>query len=172
MKNLFAIAAATLMAFSASNAATMVVDVDSQPTDNGVTVSLGAGSYDISFVDGLFNGWNAWGRVTGCETDGTGCSRGWLTNVNIDVEDTTYKIGRHGKFETPEQALANASPFELNLSSLTDVTFYIADSYFSDNIGGVSLEIASVATPIPGAGLLFIAGAAVYASSRRKRLAP
>ncbi|MEM6913039.1 MAG: hypothetical protein AAF511_03575 [Pseudomonadota bacterium] len=171
MHNLFALAAAAMISLSAARAATIVVDIDSQPIDNGVTVSLDAGTYEISFIDGVFKSWNPWGSVAGCDSDGTGCNRGWLTNLDIEIDGTIHRFGRHGKFATADLALANASPFQLDLAALTDVTFSIFDTNYGGNIGGLSFQITSVPTPVPGAALLFVAGAAVFASGRRRRVA-
>ncbi|MEM6747262.1 MAG: hypothetical protein AAF608_07575 [Pseudomonadota bacterium] len=170
MKFLIASIAAALSALSMSHAATMVVDVDSLPSDNGVTVSLDAGVYELSFVEGAYKAWNAWGKVQGCDSDGANCSKGWLTNINVLAEGTVYKLGRHGRFETPDLALAAASPFTLTLSALTDVTFYIGDSYFKDNVGGISMQVAAIAMPVPAAGLLFVGAAAGFAVARRRRM--
>ena len=175
MKILTALAATTLTAFSMAHAAMMVVDVNSEagdPNGNSVTVTLDAGSYELSFIDGLYDAWNAWDNVTDCDSNGENCSRGWITNLDVLAEGTIYKIGRHGKFATPEQALAAASSFTLVLTAMTDVTFFINDHHLPDNVGGVSLKIASTAVPVPAAGLAFVTGAAAFAgASRRKRAA-
>ncbi|MEO1657235.1 MAG: hypothetical protein AAFR65_05890, partial [Pseudomonadota bacterium] len=81
MKFLVAATLSVLSAFSMAQAATMVVDINSRPSDNGVTVTLDAGVYELSFVEGMYDAWNAWGRNSGCDSNGENCSRGWLTNV-------------------------------------------------------------------------------------------
>ncbi len=170
MKRFVATIASAIAAISMANAAT-IVDIDSKPSDNGVTLSLAAGIYEVSFISSMFDAWNAWGKTSGCDNNGENCSQGWLTNVDVLIDNTIYKYGRNGKFETPELALDNASPFTLTLTELTDVTFYIDDINYNDNKGGVSLQVASVATPVPAAGLLFLGGVAAYNASRRRRLA-
>ena len=171
MKRFAATIASAIAAISMANAAT-IVDINSKPSDNGTTLSLAAGIYEVSFIDGLFDAWNAWGKTKDCDAQGENCSKGWLTNVDVLIDNTIYKFGRNGKFETAQQALDNASPFTLTLTKMTEVTFYIGDSNYSDNVGGLSLSVASMdPVPVPAAGLLFLGGVAAYNASRRRRQA-
>lgn len=171
MKKILAAVAVAVTSFSMASAA--IVNIDSQPSNNDQTLMLDAGTYEVSFIADMFEAWNAWGRVRGCDSDGENCSNGWLTNVNIEsAEFGTLAVGRHGRYATSALALANAEPVLFTLTSMQQVVFRIADSYYRDNRGGVSLQVAaqspaSAAVPVPGAFMLF-AGAAGFAAFRRK----
>ena len=165
--------ALAVAATSLGIASAAVVNIDARPKNNDQTLMLDAGTYEVSFLSGTYQAWNAWGRVRGCDQAGENCSQGWLTNVRVSSSDIgNLGFGRHGRFATAAQALSNAQPITFTLSSLQQVVFRIADSNYRDNIGGLSLNVAtlndgSAAVPVPGAFILF-AGAAGVAAFRRK----
>ena len=73
--------AATLfcLALSAPTSASASYFLDARDSHNGVTLSLSAGSYLVSYDAGA---WNAWGFVIGC--DGSHhCTKGWLNAFSI-----------------------------------------------------------------------------------------
>ena len=167
MKSLLSAFCVVFSALGISQAA--IIDIDSTTKTRSVEVVLEAGKYDISFVSSAFDAWNAWGRTRGCARDGTGCAQGWLTNLHIYSEEIgTIRIGSHGRFRSMELALANALPATIELSTRQSVRFFIADRRYHDNQGGVSVDIAQTAVPLPAAGLLFLGGIAALRMRRAK----
>lgn len=159
-----AIAAAALLLGSAQAA---IIDIDSTTANNGVDLTLDAGTYDVTFVDGLYKAWNPWGRVRGCASDGTDCTNGWITSANVSSTDLgTIAFGRTGKYASADQALLEAASLTLTIAQRQTLTFFIGDSQFGDNTGGVSLAVNEAAVPLPAAGLLFGAGIAAFLRKR------
>jgi hypothetical protein len=114
--------------------------------NNAVTLALGAGSYEVSYDGGA---WNPWGSVGTCDVNGANCSHGWYNAFFID--NTAYQST--GNFFAT-QALAEAaaqsfSPISFSLASFANVVFSIKDYPYSDNLGGISLSVNSVAAPVP-----------------------
>ena len=148
---------AGLVSFGAGHAA--IIELDGSDSENGVELWLDAGTYDINFLEGDMLAWNAWGRTKECADDGTGCSKGWLTNFNVFSDELgTLKLGRNGKYQTAELAWANAASETFSLSTAQSVRFFIGDINYSKNLGGVTLQVASEAVPVPAAGLIFLSG--------------
>lgn len=150
-------AAALAVVPMASNAG-MMFTLDAGDSFNGFILD-GFKTNDVltvNFIDpdkGLST-WNAWGRTT-CEdpagtTPGSGVCAGWITNLAVD-----FGVGSPGSSTTvyaslryPSEALAFAAATPLVLTGYESYGFRINDSNFSDNVGGLSLDI-DVAVPIP-----------------------
>jgi len=172
-KRFVAAIASAFAAMSMANAATIVEDpiiLDSTEENVSVTLTLESGLYEVSFLDA----WNAWGEnsYAGCDGTGANCETGWLTNVDVLIDDTPFIKVRNGKFDSAANAVANSSPFALDLRDVTDaveVTFFLIDNYYDDNFGELSLQIESASMPVPAAGLLFLGGVAAYNAARRRR---
>ena len=171
------LAAAAVLCIAPAVASAAVVNLDSElntkVVGQGVTLMLDAGSYSVTPFDNSaendgFIAWNAWknNEVSGCDQDGANCARGWLTSYAFRIgSDAPVGVGR-GRFDTPEKALLNATPTTFTLASDGTVEFFISDSNYSDNDGGVSLNVAPV--PVPAAiGLLVGAFAALGLVRRR-----
>lgn len=154
--------------FPLASAQAAIVNIDSKSeywaSHPGDTILLSAGTYKITPIGiaegGTFNAWNAWGAVTGCNIVGV-CSQGylnsysfyqvnagWGTLVNvgglvIDGSATTYS--------NEMLALANAQSSTITMQSTDYLRFFVYDgeSWYSDNIGGVSLRVEPV--PVPSA---------------------
>jgi PEP-CTERM motif len=144
-----------------------------------INVFLAAGTYTATPIapptpGALYTAWNAWGGDTsGCT--GEVCTiHGWQDAYVIadtgsgDVPPNQRNLGL---YDTAAHAFAHASPFQFTLFSAQTISFYIDDTILGDNLGGVSLDVALNATPLPGALSLFASGLGVFGlfGWRRKR---
>lgn len=166
---------------TAGAANAVIIDLNSLTNDisNPVTISgISASSViDITPVGigggGLYDAWNAWGgAVVGCNGGGENCSQGWIHNWSFFVDaDTSVISGRATTvYATPGQALAAAGS-RLGITGISSISFFIPDSFYADNIGGVSLNIEisrPVRVPEPGGLALFGAAFALLGLTRRR----
>ena len=165
-----AIAASILIATSTSVSAN-VVNLDSKLTNNGQTLFLESGTYVSTAISGLYDSWNAWGEnySKGCSVNGE-CAKGWLNTYRIESSELgTIKVSSNARYETSALALNNAPSFEFTLTSAQDVTFFIKDSFYKDNYGGLSLSVAAVPEPSTYALMLGGLGLVGLAAARRKK---
>lgn len=137
---------------------------------NPVIVSLAAGTYDVVPIGvadgGAYDAWNPWGFVS---HPGSGTGYGWIHAYSIDSDQfplTSFYSGV--RYAIPTEALADATSTSFTLATAGDVLFYVGDTYYGDNIGGVSLlvgepgpAIPPCAVPVPGALVLVAVGAAL-----------
>lgn len=150
-----------------ANAAT--VNLDSTNSNNATTLSLTAGTYNVSAFAGTYTAWNAWGYIKGCDGNGANCSQGWINNYSIETPETgAFRISDGGRYATASLALLNALSTSFTLLSDTTVTFFIKDKPYSDNKGGMSLTISPSAVPIPAAAFLFAPALLGFMGLRRR----
>ncbi|MEM9840625.1 MAG: hypothetical protein AAF830_15915 [Pseudomonadota bacterium] len=167
MKALIPFAAAALASMASTNAA--IINLDSTDSNNGVTLSLGPGEYTATFLEDAFTAWNPWGRTKNCNGDGESCSKGWVTGMRLSSEELgIVSFGWNGRFSTADAALAAADVYTFTLSRAQQVVFYIGDSQYRDNVGGLAVQIEAQATPIPPGVALFGTAAAALAIGRRR----
>ncbi|NLD48845.1 MAG: PEP-CTERM sorting domain-containing protein [Clostridiaceae bacterium] len=151
----------------------LIIDINSQAngTANPVVVYFEAGTYDVTPIGiadgGAYNAWNPWGRVN------MSLNLGWMNYYNFSINNFEYFITDGARYETDLLALANAIGTSFTLASGNDVNFYIGDSTFRDNLGGISLniskrELAATPTPEPATMLLLGFGLVGLAGIRRK----
>lgn len=140
------LAGVVTLAASAVTAATLVdIDARTNTTTNPVNVLLDAGTYDVTPTDtGAFLAWSPWALNSGCDQDGGGCTNGWIFNysyrIDFDPSEQTT-VGGAGIWATPELAFATGFPIELTLPVQQTVSFFVSDSQYTDNRGGISLLI-------------------------------
>ena len=145
-------------------------DLDATDPNNGVSLSLGAGDYRVTYDRGA---WNAWGGDTSCTS--TSC-HGWLNSFNIFSADGSVDddVGApfDGTWPTPGEAETlgrNASPFLFHLATAQTVKFFINDSDYSDNLGSISISVSPV--PEPAAGAMLLAGLGLLGLRGRRKAA-
>jgi hypothetical protein len=159
--------ASTLLAASFSiNAATVNLDALTSTNLNPVELNLTAGTYNVNPFAGAFTSWNAWGSSTGCDSTGANCSKGWINNYSITTPTETIFTSNSIRYASANLALLNSLSTSFTLLSDATVKFFINDSNYGDNIGGMSLNVSAV--PIPAAAFLFAPALLGFMGLRRK----
>lgn len=180
-------ALATTLCFSTAQA--VVVNISTQLGANpveisygggygvGTTLHLDAGSYLVTAVDQTFAGasYTAAKRFSNVNLPSTGYEWNYYLSINgaagtkhgfgeaLNANDGDYKA-------TAAEAFAAApGPVSFTLSSASDVFFYWRDNVWSDNSGGISLNLTA-AVPEPETYALMLGGLlAVGTIARRRR---
>lgn len=163
-KNIFAGIVGLLLAVTiCSTASATVINLDSlvNTYSNTVDLELTSGQYTVTPIQDLYTSWNAWGNTSG--------DHGWINNYSlVSSEFAAYLVSDGIRYKTPEDAFLNAVSTSFTLLTDTTVSFYIGDSYYKDNIGGISLSVAPVPEPatliLLGTGLI---GLCTYRRSRK-----
>lgn len=173
-----------LACFSLTSAHAVVVNIEGNSvywaSHPGDTILLSAGTYQITPIGiangGTYNAWNAWGSgATGCDTAGV-CSRGYLNSYSFYQVNAGWGTlvnmgglvvdGSAIAYGSEMLALANAQSSIITLQHADYLRFFVYDgeSWYSDNIGGMSLKVESVPVPaavwLLGSGLFGMIGVA------------
>jgi hypothetical protein len=143
--------------FASVPAGAVIIDLDAHArTDlEHVWVPLPAGTYDVTPIGpsqgGGFTAWNAYGvPAYGCDANGAHCEVGWQTRysfVSERIPNAAYWDSL--QYETPALALAHGVSTTFTLPTANLVGFYIDDSNYSDNVGGVSLLVSLSSAGVP-----------------------
>lgn len=149
-----------------ANGAIVNINAVSNTTTNPVVLHLDAGTYEVVPIGvadgGAYNSWNAWGYVGLPD-------RGWINNYSLSSDEfEAYTISDGGRYATDLIALENAQSTSFTLTSAGDVSFFITDRPYSDNLGGMSLDVNAV--PVPGAVLCLFSGLIVLVATRRREI--
>jgi hypothetical protein len=142
-----------LAPFTAANAIIINVNAKVDSKYNPLGITLDAGTYDVtpigkdSNLGSLFNAWNPWGKwrdYRGCDSNGENCTNGWINAFSVgSAEFGTINLGAVGGiFQTDVQALAAAVGTSFTLTSQAVVKFWIRDSTYTDNTGGLSFDVS------------------------------
>lgn len=196
MKNFLRFAGLFVGLFGAVIAQAEVINISSA-NSTGTTVALMAGGdYTLSYASAGTAGasylaWNPWGSVSGCDQNGEHCATGFSERFNIlgtngDIYTFSASAGPYAT-ELLANSAAVAGPLvssrnggpSSNIGPVIyfhqdndiDAVFYISDSTYSDNSGGISLVLTRVdAIPEPETYALMLAGLGVvgYMGRRRK----
>ena len=150
------------LAYSHTASASIIININSELNTiaDPIVVNLEAGDYrvlPIGVTDGgLYNALNPWGDEP----------NGWfhvysISSASIDANQFpgTFWENNRGVFQnyrTDLIALANAPIEHFTLLSNEDVSFYIADGTYSDNAGGISIDVTVV--PVPSSVVLLLSG--------------
>lgn len=140
--------------------ATVVVDLDalSNSPANPVPVSLAAGCWQAKPVAGVFTAFNAWGKVSGCEPDGTQCVKGWLTSFFLSKPGGGVfgGGGPASHYDSAALALAESTQLVFTLPQAATVTLAVSDcdNCLTDNLGGISVELSLLHPPFPSSEIV------------------
>lgn len=145
------------------------------------TLSLGPGTYTVTPVDtttpgALFTAALRFSGVAGCSGAPSGCSQGYEHSYYVQIgTDTPLKFGEGGGigplgggayYSTAAGAFLAGVATGFTLLAPTDVQFFWFDDIFSDNSGGISLNVAAVPLPAP---IVLLGGALAALGLIRRR---
>lgn len=146
----------------AANALTINIDACLTTTSNPVQVYLEAGDYDVTPIIDEYTSWSAWSNL-----------RAWINNYSLSSDEfSAYTVTDGVKYATAELAFANALSTSFTLASAGYVYFFISDSPYSDNSGGMSLDVSLSDVSVPEPATFFLLGSSLLglASIGRRKL--
>ncbi|AVQ71484.1 hypothetical protein B5D77_09355 [Microcystis sp. MC19] len=120
---------------------TKIINIEAR-WGRSVTEFLPAGDYKVEYIGiaqgGQYNAWNY--RYNYYPY--------WSNQYQIDSSEFSFSTGRLSEnWGNDTLALANAKNTTFVLKNAGNVTFWIYDTVYEDNTGGVSLRVTSIPTP-------------------------
>lgn len=146
-------------------------------------LTLAAGTYTATPIappatGASFVAATRWNYTDGCNVSGVHCQVGWANSYYLKVgSDAPIAVGPNPAggyapvyFQTANLAFANAVAASFTVTSPgTNVRFYWLDDTWTDNAGGISLNVSPV--PEPGQWAMMAAGLAFVGVIARRRRA-
>ncbi|NCQ85962.1 MAG: hypothetical protein GPJ00_16280 [Microcystis aeruginosa W13-18] len=118
-------------------AAIININSVSNDTGNPIVQFFSAGDYQVDYIGvadgGMYDAWNAWGTVQGCDANGANCQNGWVNNYSISSSEFSISQGT-GTYATPALALANGQNTAFTLTGDSNVYLFIGDSFYSSRV--------------------------------------
>ena len=137
----------------------VIINIDAydgtDPDPVKISLALDAGTYDVNAVGiadgGLYNSWNAWSKTYGCDSSGTNCTFGWVNDYTFSSAELGEQTSSDSvRYSSSLLALDNSVNSMFMLTSFAVVDFYILDSPYRDNLGGMSLDVMEhISVPEP-----------------------
>jgi hypothetical protein len=180
----------------ATSSQALVININAANA-TGVTVALEANTdYTLTYASGgtpgaTYLAWNPWGFVSGCDVNGTRCSNGFselfnilgtggnvYTFATVRAPYVSALLANSDAVSGPIVARLNGGPWSSLGSSVisfrqinaVDAVFFIPDTNYSDNTGGVSLILTNVnSVPEPESYALTLVGLALVGAAARRR---
>jgi hypothetical protein len=141
-----------------------------------------AGTYSVTPVADQFVAANRFGYAANCAAGTSQCQYGWEHTYYVKPSDgvaaTKYGLGEgvgpvgSAYFSTANGALAAGVAGSFSISAPATVRFYWLDDTWSDNQGGISLNVALVPEPHEWAMMLAGLGLVGWVARRRGRAEP
>lgn len=145
--------------------------LDSTDPNNHATLTLAAGTYQVNYLSGAWDPWGIYNpNVSDCNAAGQCTGMGWYNAYAFDTSSGTTTFWDGVKWSSAGQAESSGialSPVMFTLSSAQTVKFYIGDSYYGDNAGGISLSVTAV--PEPESYAMLMLGLGLMGGIARRR---
>lgn len=118
---------------------------------NPVSLELKEGIYFVTVIGvsegGAYDAWKPWFYKEKKNKDGEWV-KGWINKYSYSSSEfSEVTLYDSNLYETPSIALVNAIDSKFSLKNKALVYFYIIDSPYVDNEGGISLQIARLDKP-------------------------
>lgn len=131
------------------NALTIDINAITNTTSNPVSVYFEAGTYDVTPFENTYTAWTAWYNA----------AKGWLNSYSLSSDEfAAYTVTDGLHHATADLALLNAVSTSFTLAAAGDVNFFITDSPYYDNSGGISLEVTRASASVPEPATIFLLG--------------
>ena len=149
----FALSAAQAQStIAASTQHAIIININAAKENNAQWFVLTKGSYVVEPINkeqgGEYDSFNPWGKTpcentNGCEITVPTSSNGWFHSYKIEIPISRETFYSNSPLLYPEESLgwlsASKTRFQLEKGGL--VGFSVQDSFYEDNLGGISIKI-------------------------------